>query len=168
MDDLDLNKFTLICAPMQPRPLEEPRRVVVDDRYTYEIQFEVELGEYVVLPGTDRGVEWIGKVTALTSSYAGFCRKVIRSAKHYSWTQRQGHRQAFDLLRESIRQDYDEARVKAAARKRWSQVIRWPNMTNGQLDAIANCISVMVAKIVGGGTPEADDFLAELMATKPK
>ena len=59
------------------------KRVIVNNKYTYEVDFPVKVGDCVVLPSTANGLvegddTWEGKVTSLYSSYTGPCRKIIR------------------------------------------------------------------------------------------
>lgn len=53
------------------------RRVIVDQRYTYETDLELEVGDEVLLPASWSG-EWIGRVTALSSDYGGPCKRIVR------------------------------------------------------------------------------------------
>lgn len=58
-------------------------RVIVDNNYTYETDLVLNVGDRVVLPTPYwlqdvKGSEWVGVVTATSSSYSGDCYKVIR------------------------------------------------------------------------------------------
>lgn len=52
-------------------------RVIVDGRYTYETDLEVEVGDEVLLPAGWSG-KWVGRVTATSSEYAGPCERIVR------------------------------------------------------------------------------------------
>lgn len=53
--------------------------VVVDNKYTYECDFKVEIGDKVYLPAPFFSERcWIGEITALTSEYQGDVKKIIR------------------------------------------------------------------------------------------
>jgi hypothetical protein len=52
--------------------------VVVDNKYTYACDFQVEIGDKVYLPAPFFSEKcWIGEITALTSEYQGEVRKII-------------------------------------------------------------------------------------------
>jgi hypothetical protein len=53
------------------------RRVVVEGRYVYETDLELEVGDEVLLPAGLTG-DWIGRVTALSSDYGGPCKRIVR------------------------------------------------------------------------------------------
>jgi hypothetical protein len=50
-------------------------RVVVDSRYVYETDLELEIGDEVLLPEGFSG-DWTGRVSALSSDYAGPCKRI--------------------------------------------------------------------------------------------
>lgn len=52
-------------------------RVVVEGRYVYETDLELEIGDEVLLPAGMTG-DWVGKVTALSSEYSGPCKRIVR------------------------------------------------------------------------------------------
>jgi hypothetical protein len=55
------------------------KRVIVNGSYTYETLLELEAGDKVICPGsflTDFR-PWEATVTALTSDYAGPCKRII-------------------------------------------------------------------------------------------
>jgi hypothetical protein len=62
--------------PTTPAP--RFRRVVVEGRYTYETDLDLKLGDRVLLPGSAKGGNWKGTVTALTSKYSGPCSRIVR------------------------------------------------------------------------------------------
>jgi hypothetical protein len=51
-------------------------RVVVDDRYVYETDLDVERGDEVLLPSGLSG-QWVGRVTALSADYEGPCKRIV-------------------------------------------------------------------------------------------
>lgn len=53
------------------------KRIVVNNRYTYETDLDVKVGDLVEVPGTGDGSHWAGRVTSLDSAYLGECKKVI-------------------------------------------------------------------------------------------
>jgi len=61
---------------------EQLRRVVVNDKYTYETDLELQVGDKVLLPVPEqkvpeRGSTWEGEVTALESEYTGPCKRIV-------------------------------------------------------------------------------------------
>lgn len=52
-------------------------KVVVDDKYSYECDFEVAIGDLVVLPSAKTFKTWIGKITGFESNYTGPMKKVL-------------------------------------------------------------------------------------------
>lgn len=54
-------------------------RVMVADKYTYETDLPVQVGDRVRLPCGDHAKDktWVAKVTALTSHYTGPCKRII-------------------------------------------------------------------------------------------
>jgi hypothetical protein len=52
-------------------------RVVVEGRYVYETDLELEIGDEVLLPSGGQGA-WVGRVTALSSDYGGPCKRIVR------------------------------------------------------------------------------------------
>lgn len=52
-------------------------RVIVNEKYTYECPFLVEVGDRVKLPPGYKSEPWVGTVTSLGSSYRGEVKKVI-------------------------------------------------------------------------------------------
>jgi hypothetical protein len=57
-------------------------KVVVDNKYTYETDLEVQMGDEVILPTPSflldvKGPTFTGEVTALTSDYTGWCAKIL-------------------------------------------------------------------------------------------
>ena len=53
------------------------KRIVVSDKYTYETDLPVKVGDTVVLPGRGAKANWQGVVTALESKYDGPCKQVV-------------------------------------------------------------------------------------------
>ena len=51
-------------------------RVVVEGRYVYETDLELEIGDEVLLPSGFSG-QWIGRVTALSSDYTDPCKRIL-------------------------------------------------------------------------------------------
>lgn len=52
-------------------------KVVIDDRWSYECDFAVHIGDRVVLPSAKRFSTWIGTVTGFHSNYEGPMKKVL-------------------------------------------------------------------------------------------
>jgi hypothetical protein len=52
-------------------------RVVVDGRYSYETDLDLEVGDEVLLPPSGLGGQWVARVTALSSDYTGPCRRIL-------------------------------------------------------------------------------------------
>lgn len=57
-------------------------KIVIDNKYTYETDLPVKVGDTAVLPTADflrdvKGPTFEGTVTSLNSTYAGSCSKVI-------------------------------------------------------------------------------------------
>ena len=52
-------------------------RVIVDGRYTYETELEVEVGDEVLLPAGWSG-ERVATVTATSAEYSGPCKRIVR------------------------------------------------------------------------------------------
>lgn len=50
---------------------------MVEGRYLYETDLELEIGDEVLLPAGLSG-EWVGRVTALSSDYGGPCERIVR------------------------------------------------------------------------------------------
>lgn len=48
----------------------------MDGRYVYESELDLEIGDEVLLPADFSG-DWIGRVTALSSDYAGPCKRIL-------------------------------------------------------------------------------------------
>jgi hypothetical protein len=58
--------------------MPKPKKlVVINGRYTFETEFDLKVGDEVVLEGSNDH-QWIGEVTATESTYKGNCRKVVR------------------------------------------------------------------------------------------
>ena len=56
-------------------------RITVDERFSYECNEEVEVGDEVILPTPywkDRGDHHSGTVTSLTGDFGGNCLEVLR------------------------------------------------------------------------------------------
>lgn len=49
---------------------------MVEGRYVYETSLKLEIGDEVLLPAGFSG-DWIGRVTALSSDYAGPCKRIV-------------------------------------------------------------------------------------------
>jgi len=62
------------------------KRVIIDNKYTYETNIpRLRVGNKVVLPTPYwlrdvRGNTWIGRITSMTSTYEGYCEKIISRA----------------------------------------------------------------------------------------
>jgi hypothetical protein len=52
-------------------------RVIVDGRYVYETDLELEVGDEVLLPPSGFGGQWVARVTALSSDYSGPCKRIV-------------------------------------------------------------------------------------------
>lgn len=78
------------AAPV-PRHLEfrGMARVVVDGRYSYETDLDLEVGDEVLLPPSGLGGQWIARVTALSSDYAGPCRRILGLVRRRADAERQ-------------------------------------------------------------------------------
>lgn len=56
----------------------EKMLVIVDNKYTYACDFQVEIGDKVYLPAPFFSERcWTGEITALTSEYQGAVKKII-------------------------------------------------------------------------------------------
>ena len=62
-------------------------RVMVDGRYVYESGLDLEIGDEVLLPAGFSG-DWVGRVTALSSDYAGPCKRIIGLVRRRSDVER--------------------------------------------------------------------------------
>jgi hypothetical protein len=62
-------------------------RVVVDGRYVYESELDLEFGDEVLLPAGFSG-DWVGRVTALSSDYAGPCKRIVGLVRRRSDVER--------------------------------------------------------------------------------
>ena len=60
------------------------KKVVVNGKYTYETDIDVQIGDIVLLPsaGWLDKQPWQGTITALNSTYTGECRKIIAIVNH--------------------------------------------------------------------------------------
>ena len=70
-------RLSLGCAPCCGPRIRDMARVVVDGRYAYETDLELEVGDEVLLPPSGLGGQWVARVTALSSDYAGPCRRIL-------------------------------------------------------------------------------------------
>lgn len=61
------------------------KRVVVGNKYTYETELPVEIGQKVRLPGRGSG-HFDAEVTALESTYDGPCKQIMGIVKTYIGT----------------------------------------------------------------------------------
>jgi ribosome assembly protein YihI (activator of Der GTPase) len=78
----------------EPAPVGTPRvrsvtRVVVDGRYTYETDLELEVGDQVLLPASGLGGQWVARVTALSSEYSGPCKRLVGLVRRHVDVERQ-------------------------------------------------------------------------------
>jgi hypothetical protein len=64
-------------------------RVVVDGRYTYETDLDLEVGDEVLLPPSGLGGQWVARVTELSSDYAGPCRRILGLVRRRAGAERQ-------------------------------------------------------------------------------
>jgi hypothetical protein len=91
------NQRRLFRAPLRygpPRSLDilEFRgmaRLVVDGRYTYETDLDLEVGDEVLLPPSGLGGQWVARVTELSSDYAGPCRRILGLVRRRADAERQ-------------------------------------------------------------------------------
>jgi hypothetical protein len=91
------NQRRLLGAPLRygpPRSLDilEFRgmaRVVVDGRYTYETDLDLEVGDEVLLPPSGLGGQWVARVTEQSSDYAGPCRRILGLVRRRADAERQ-------------------------------------------------------------------------------
>jgi len=56
-------------------------KVVIDEKYSYECDFEVVIGDLVVLPSAKNFKTWVGKITGFESNYTGPIKKVLEIHK---------------------------------------------------------------------------------------
>jgi hypothetical protein len=70
-------RLSLGCGPCCGPRVRGMARVVVDGRYSYETDLELEVGDEVLLPPSGLGGQWVARVTALSSDYAGPCRRIL-------------------------------------------------------------------------------------------
>lgn len=56
-------------------------KVVIDEKYSYECDFEVVIGDLVVLPSAKNFKTWVGKITGFESNYTGPMKKVMEIHK---------------------------------------------------------------------------------------
>ena len=60
-------------------------KIVVNNKYTYETDLKLEIGDTVLLPSTWADSDpWEATVTALQSSYKGSCSKILSVVKKTS------------------------------------------------------------------------------------
>jgi hypothetical protein len=71
----------------QDRTVRFGARVVVDSRYVYESELDLEIGDEVLLPAGFSG-DWVGRVTALSSDYAGPCKRILGLVRRRSDVER--------------------------------------------------------------------------------
>lgn len=57
-------------------------KVIVDDKWSYECDFEVHVGDRVVLPSAKTFNTWIGTITGFNSDYKGPMKKVLKIHQH--------------------------------------------------------------------------------------
>ncbi len=65
------------------------RRVVVNERHTFETDLKVQVGDIVQVPVADwlKGTgsdTWEGRVTALTSLHTGACKRILKVVRRAS------------------------------------------------------------------------------------
>jgi hypothetical protein len=73
----DLHTANHERGPVDPPRARRVTRVVVDGRYSYETDLELEVGDEVLLPPSGMGGQWVARVTALSSDYTGPCRRIL-------------------------------------------------------------------------------------------
>ncbi len=70
--------------PLDTRRKPTTHRVIVDDKYTYETDLTLEIGDRVILPSPKKHLSvdatWEGTVTSLTSNYTGPCKQILSKA----------------------------------------------------------------------------------------
>jgi hypothetical protein len=62
-------------------------RVVVNGRYVYESELDLEIGDEILLPAGFSG-DWVGRVTALSSDYPGSCKRIVGLVRRRSAIER--------------------------------------------------------------------------------
>jgi hypothetical protein len=60
---------------------------MVDGRYVYESELDLEIGDEVLLPAGFSG-DWVGRVTALSPDYAGPCKPILGLVRRRSDVER--------------------------------------------------------------------------------
>jgi hypothetical protein len=60
---------------------------MVDGRYVYESELDLEIGDEILLPAGLSG-DWVGRVTALSSDYAGPCKRILGLVRRRSDAER--------------------------------------------------------------------------------
>jgi hypothetical protein len=60
---------------------------MVDGRYVYESELDLEIGDEVLLPAGFSG-DWVGRVTALSSDYPGPCKRILGLVRRRSDVER--------------------------------------------------------------------------------
>jgi hypothetical protein len=85
----DLHTVNHERAPVDPPRARRVTRVVVDGRYSYETDLELEVGDEVLLPPSGMGGQWVARVTALSTDYTGPCRRILGLVRRRFDTQQQ-------------------------------------------------------------------------------